>query len=135
MRRQILKALSAAGVLSVLAAIGVLAQGANFEATPTWEGIKACNGQPIQSPSPRFVLKNIPAATTEIEFKMTDLDAPAFNHGGGKIRYAGAPEIAPGAFTFIGPCPPSTHRYEWTVTARDAAGQRLATTRATKKYP
>jgi hypothetical protein len=80
-------------------------------------------------------VKNVPASTAEIEFKLTDLDYPSFDHGGGKIRYAGASEIAAGAFTVVGPCPPSTHRYEWTITASSADGQRLASTRATKRYP
>lgn len=113
---------------------GSLAQTA-FAVTPTWDGIKACSGTPISGPSPAFALTGVPAGTAELEFRMVDLDAPRFNHGGGKVRYAGEPRIAAGAFQFIGPCPPQTHRYEWTVTARDGGGKSLATTRAVKNYP
>ena len=106
-----------------------------FAVTPTWDGIKACSGQPITSPSPAFEVTGVPAGTTELEFRMADLDAPRFNHGGGKVRYTGQARIAPGAFQFIGPCPPQAHRYEWTVTARDATGKSLGTARAIKNYP
>src|SRR5262245_36785537 len=120
--------------LAVAWPIACLAQGA-FSVVPSWDGIKACTGTPISSPSPSFRISNAPTGTTELEFRMVDLDAPRFNHGGGKVRYAGEPQIAPGAFQFIGPCPPSTHRYEWTVTARNATGQQLGVARATKPYP
>ncbi|MFO1082994.1 MAG: YbhB/YbcL family Raf kinase inhibitor-like protein [Reyranellaceae bacterium] len=119
-----------AGLWSVAA----MAQG-GFAVTPTWEGIRACSGQPIASPSPAFSLTGVPAGTTELEFRMVDLDAPRFNHGGGKVRYTGQARIAPGAFQFTGPCPPQTHRYEWTVVAHDASGKSLATARAIKSYP
>ena len=122
-----------AGLMFAWPAVAI-AQGA-FSVTPTWDGIKACSGTPITSPSPAFRIANAPAGTAELEFRMTDLDAPNFRHGGGKVRYAGEPQLAPGAFQFIGPCPPSTHRYEWTVTARNAAGQSLGTARATRNYP
>jgi len=111
-----------------------VAQG-GFAVTPTWDGIKACSGQPISSPSPAFSVSGVPPGTADLEFRMVDLDAPRFNHGGGKVRYTGQARIAPGAFQFIGPCPPQTHRYEWTVTARDAGGRSLGMARATKNYP
>jgi phosphatidylethanolamine-binding protein (PEBP) family uncharacterized protein len=114
--------------------VGAMAQAA-FSVVPSWDGIKACAGTPITSPSPAFRIANAPAGTAELEFRMTDLDVPNFRHGGGKVRYAGEPQITPGAFQFIGPCPPSTHRYEWTVTARNAAGQQLGVVKATRNYP
>jgi len=126
--RQLLVALS-------LACPGAAVAQAPFTITPSWDGIKACAGTPITGPSPAFQIANAPAGTAELEFIMTDLDAPNFRHGGGKVRYAGEPQIAPGAFQFIGPCPPSTHRYEWTVTARNAAGQQLGVAKATRNYP
>src|SRR5262245_61986399 len=107
-----------AGVSSVVA----VAQG-GFAVVPTWDGITACSGRPISSPSPAFSVTGVPAGTVELEFRMVDLDAPRFEHGGGKVRYTNQPRIAPGAFQFIGPCPPQTHRYEWTVTARDSGGK------------
>jgi len=119
---------------AVLASLAALAQ-AGFAVTPTWEGVKACSGQPTSSPSPAFSLAGVPAGTAELEFRMVDLDAPRFNHGGGKVRYGGQARIPPGAFQFIGPCPPQTHRYEWTVTARDGSGKSLGVARAIKNYP
>jgi phosphatidylethanolamine-binding protein (PEBP) family uncharacterized protein len=60
-----------------------------------------------------------------------------FSHGGGTIAYDGQPRVPRGAFTYRGPCPPGgQHRYQWTVEARgDAAGQTLAITTITKKFP
>jgi hypothetical protein len=79
-----------------------VAQG-GFVVTPSWDGIKACSGQPISSPSPAFSMSGVPAGTAELEFRMVDLDAPRFNHGGGKVRYTGQARIAPGAFQFHQP--------------------------------
>jgi len=120
--------------LAAAAGFGAQAQGA-FAVMPTWDGITACNGRPINSPSPRFTIANAPAGTTQLEFKMTDLDAPMFSHGGGKAAYNGDGGVAAGAFTFIGPCPPSSHRYEWSVVARDSVGKNLGTAKAGIKYP
>lgn len=106
-----------------------------FAIMPSWEGIVACNGRPVSSPSPRFKVANPPAGTVQLDFKMTDLDAPTFNHGGGKAAYGGGGEVAAGAFTFTGPCPPATHRYEWSAVARDAQGKSLGSARAVMKYP
>ena len=106
-----------------------------FDVVPTWEGITACSGRPITSPSPAFTVTGVPAGTAMLDFRMVDLDAPDFQHGGGKVRYAGQSRIAPGAFQFIGPCPPRTHRYQWTVMAEDAAGRPIGTARAIKSYP
>jgi phosphatidylethanolamine-binding protein (PEBP) family uncharacterized protein len=122
-----------AAVVGASSSIAV-AQG-GFTVVPTWEGIATCSGQPVSSPSPGFSVAGVPAGAVELEFRMVDLDAPRFNHGGGKVRYMGEPRIAPGAFTFIGPCPPESHRYEWTVTARDAGGKSLGAARAIRKYP
>ena len=113
----------------VLWPLAVLAQG-GFAVTPTWEGVKACSGRPITSPSPAFSLAGVPANTAELEFRMVDLDAPSFNHGGGKVRYAGRARIPPGAFQFIGPCPPQTHRYDrsrwqWQVAWHGTGDQEL----------
>lgn len=111
------------------------AQGSVFAVTPTWDGIATCNGRPIQSPSPRFAVVNVPQGTASLDFNMKDLDAPRFVHGGGSVAYRGAANVSPGAFNFIGPCPPGSHTYEWTVTARDSAGKSLGTATARLKYP
>lgn len=128
------KGLLGAAALAAAAGFGAQAQGA-FAVMPTWDGITACNGRPISSPSPRFTVANAPVGTTQLEFKMTDLDAPQFTHGGGKVAYNGDGGVVAGAFKFIGPCPPSSHRYEWSVVARDAAGKSLGTAKAVIKYP
>jgi phosphatidylethanolamine-binding protein (PEBP) family uncharacterized protein len=128
------RALAAAAVLAVVLLGRAEAQNA-FSIVPSWEGIATCNGRPISSPSPKFRITNPPAGTAQLEFKMTDLDAPNFSHGGGKVAYGSGSEVAAGAFTFIGPCPPATHRYEWSVVARDAQGKSLGTTKAVIKYP
>ena len=133
MNRHVCRALLGIACIGAWPIAGVAQSG--FAVTPTWDGIKACSGQPISSPSPAFSVAGVPAGTAELEFRMADLDAPRFNHGGGKVSYSGQPRIAAGAFQFIGPCPPQTHRYEWTVTARDAAGKSLGVARATKNYP
>jgi len=124
---------AAAGLIGLMVG-GVHAQG-GFAVAPTWEGIAACSGRPINSPSPRFGISNAPSGTVQLEFRMTDLDAPRFAHGGGKVAYGGGSAVAAGAFTFIGPCPPETHRYEWSVVARDAQSKVLGTTKAVIKYP
>ena len=108
-----------------------------FQLMASWDGIRKCAGAPVSSPSPAFTLANVPKGTAALEFHVVDLDAPHFNHGGGKVAYGGGDKVAAGAFQFIGPCPPagSTHRYEWTVTAFNARGVRLAFARATERYP
>src|SRR4051812_7825121 len=77
--------------------IGAFAQG-GFAVVATWDGIAACSGQPVSSPSPSFSVTAVPAGATELEFRMDDLDAPRFTHGGGKVKYAGQSRIASGAF-------------------------------------
>ncbi|OAN78367.1 hypothetical protein A8B82_10865 [Sulfitobacter sp. EhC04] len=68
---------------------------------------------------------------------MTDRDVPNYNHGGGVVAYNGQKVIAPGAFKYKSPCPPSgRHTYEWTATAQTKKnGGALATARAARKYP
>ncbi len=131
-------AMNRSAVLAVLAAAWLSLPAASFaqealELVATWDGIKACSGTPISSPSPAFTLDNVPKGTATLEFHMTDLDAPHFNHGGGRVAYSGG-KVAAGAFQFVGPCPPagSTHRYEWTVTAFNGRGLRLGFARAVK---
>jgi hypothetical protein len=126
---------STAAVVLVAALLGEAEAQNAFAITPSWEGIAACNGRPVSSPSPKFRVANAPAGAVQLEFKMSDLDAPLFSHGGGKVAYGGGSEIAAGAFTFTGPCPPATHRYEWSVVARDAQGKSLGTAKAVIKYP
>ena len=89
--------------------------------------------------SPNFQLNEVPAGTVNLEFAMTDLDKPGFDHGGGTVGYRGQPEVPCGAFStgFIGPAPPpgEVHTYQFTVKALGANGAVLATTSARRKFP
>jgi phosphatidylethanolamine-binding protein (PEBP) family uncharacterized protein len=70
--------------------------------------------------SPEIKLINVPEGTTQFRVKMVDRDATRYPHGGGKVDYTGEPTIPAGAALskWKGPCPPSTHTYEFTVDAR-----------------
>ncbi len=105
-----------------------------------WGDIPLCtSGQPNVVPNPKFVLSNVPQGTKFIQFKMTDLDVPSYNHGGGTVEYTGKNVIEPGAFEYQSPCPPSgSHRYQWTATAKKKTGLfsgSLGKAQATKSYP
>ncbi len=105
-----------------------------------WGNIPLCtSGQPNVVPNPKFVLSNIPQGTKFIQFQMTDLDVPSYDHGGGTVEYTGKNVIEPGAFEYQSPCPPSgSHRYQWTATAKKKTGLfsgSLGKARATKSYP
>ena len=70
--------------------------------------------------NPEFTVSGVPAGTVKFSMYMLDLDAPGFNHGGGKAGYTGGDKILPGAFKYQSPCPPGgAHRSEWRITALD----------------
>ena len=123
-----------------LAALALsVSQAAAFEISFTWDGLKLCtSGNPNRVGSPAFVLKNVPDGTTEIRFKLVDLDVPSYNHGGGKVRLNGSTrngQLPAGLFKYKSPCPPNgKHTYEWQAEAR-AGGKVLATTASRRKYP
>ncbi|MGV6812341.1 MAG: hypothetical protein ACWA47_08855 [Brevirhabdus sp.] len=103
-----------------------------------WSGLKSCtSGNPNKVTNPRFVLKDVPAGTKYIRFKLKDLDVPGYNHGGGVVAYDGQKTIARGAFKYKSPCPPGgKHTYQWTATAQTKRnGGKLATAKAKRKYP
>jgi len=109
-----------------------------FEIGFDWKGLKLCtNGSPNRVSNPRFTLKDVPAGTKYIRFKLVDRDVPGYNHGGGVVAYAGQPVIAPGAFKYKSPCPPSgRHTYVWTATAQSRkSGGRIGVAKAALKYP
>jgi phosphatidylethanolamine-binding protein (PEBP) family uncharacterized protein len=113
---------------------------AEFAVSFEWGNIPLCtSGQPNIVPNPKFVLSNVSEGTKFIQFAMTDLDAPNFNHGGGTIEYKGNNTIEPCAFTYLSPCPPTgSHRYQWTATAKEKTGLfsgSLGKVEATKSYP
>jgi hypothetical protein len=89
--------------------------------------------------SPNFALADVPAGTVNLQFAMTDLNKPAFHHGGGTVGYRGQSEVPCGAFSegFIGPSPPpgEVHTYEFTIKALGSNGAVLATTTARRKFP
>ena len=96
-----------------------------------------CQGAP--SGSPNFQLRDVPRGTVNLRFAMTDLDKPAFRHGGGTVGYRGQPEVPCDAFAsgFIGPTPPpgEVHTYEFSIQALAPDGSVLGATTARKRFP
>ena len=92
-------------------------------------------GKCFDRKSPPFKVGGVPAGTATLSFQMTDLDAPDYHHGGGKVAYKGQGDIAYGAFSYKGPCPPVRHRYRFTVKALDAKGKEVGKATATKAFP
>tara|TARA_R110000868_G_scaffold408144_1_gene690524 strand:- start:6826 stop:7227 length:402 start_codon:yes stop_codon:yes gene_type:complete len=117
-----------AGCQTTKDAPNLVALGVDF----TWHGTQACSSVP-----PAFEIANIPEGTATLEFRMTDLDVPSFNHGGGSVKYTGSGSIPAGSFSYTGPCPPGgTHDYEFVVSAVNAAGDTvLGRGSATKSFP
>ncbi len=98
----------------------------------SWVGYRAC-----ASTSPAFEIADVPARTAQLRFRMVDQNVPSYPHGGGTVAYKGTGQIAAGALSFTGPCPPSgeQHDYQWTVQALDAGGKVLGTAQAAAKFP
>jgi phosphatidylethanolamine-binding protein (PEBP) family uncharacterized protein len=109
----------------------------DFSITFEWGDIPRCNsGNPNRVPNPIFTLANVPDGTVEISFRLTDWDAPSYNHGGGTVTYAGEEVIQPGAFKYNSPCPPGgVHRYEWIAKAKDENSDTIGKAKAMRKYP
>ena len=130
------------GVLFIFVSILLVtpAVAADFAVSFEWGDIPLCtSGRPNVVPNPRFALSDVPEGTKFIQFKMTDLDVPSYDHGGGTVKYMGQNVIEPGAFKYNSPCPPSgSHRYQWIATAKKKKGLfggSIAKTKTTKKYP
>ncbi len=102
-----------------------------FSIAVDWTGTAAC----FDPQSPVIRLADVPKGTATISFRMTDLDAPNYPHGGGSVPYSGQPSLAKGAFAYKGPCPPAPHRYHWTAQALDPAGRALGRAETTLKFP
>lgn len=113
------------------------ASSADFGLAFEWGNIKKCtSGYPNTVPNPAFSLQNVPKGTASIQFRMVDRNVPSYQHGGGTVKYTKGSKIAPGAFKYKSPCPPSgRHTYEWTATAKDSAGKTLGEAKARKAYP
>jgi phosphatidylethanolamine-binding protein (PEBP) family uncharacterized protein len=103
------------------------AMGLAFEWGPT--------GQCFDKKSPPVTLSDVPAHTAQLRFKLVDLDAPDYPHGGDTIQYAGKESLPYGAFHYTGPCPPSPHTYRLSVEALDDGGKVLAKAEATQRFP
>jgi len=79
--------------------------------------------------SPELKIQGIPIETTKLKWNLTDLQAPAYNHGGGTLVYLGTNTIPKGTLIgYNGPCPPmnSPHVYKFSIKALDAEGKVIA---------
>lgn len=125
--------------LCLAAALAITAAPAlAFDIAFDWAGLKSCtSGNPNTVANPRFVVKDVPAGTKYIRFKLTDRDAPGYNHGGGLVVWSGQKTVEPGAFKYKSPCPPGgRHTYEWTATAQSGKSSgKLGVAKARRKYP
>ncbi|MCE6957915.1 hypothetical protein LAZ40_02430 [Cereibacter sphaeroides] len=102
--------------------------------------MKSCtNGQPRKVDSPAFTVTGRPEGTETIEVRLKDLEAPRYNHGRGSVAVTANGTVAPGAFRYASPCPPSgRHTYEWTATAKTGkadGNRKLGIAKARKTYP
>lgn len=115
----------------LLAATLLPAPALAFSFAIDWTGTGPC----FDPDSPVIRLSGVPMGTATIEFHMGDLDAPDFDHGGGKVAYYGETVVQKGAFTYKGPCPSEPHRYRWTARALDLSGHELGKAETTVKFP
>lgn len=109
-----------------------------FELSFSWKGLKSCtSGNPNTVANPEFALKDVPAGSKFIRFKLTDRDVPDYNHGGGTVAWNGEGAVPAGAFKYKSPCPPNgPHSYEWTATAMTKKnGGKLGEAKAKREYP
>jgi phosphatidylethanolamine-binding protein (PEBP) family uncharacterized protein len=118
--------LVATGMLFAPAAASAKTIGLSF----SWSKTDACSTR-----SPAFSLSRVPGGAARLRFRMTDLDVPSYNHGGGAIAFTGR-RVRAGAFSYRGPCPPrgQRHMYRWTVRAYDKAGKLLGTGQAQRPF-
>ena len=104
---------------------------ADMKVSFDWGPTKKC----FDSKSPPISLSGVPAGTQKLDIQMTDRNAMDFRHGGGKVAYDGNNSLPYGAFNYKGPCPPSKHKYRFTVKALDATGKTIGTAQAERFFP
>jgi phosphatidylethanolamine-binding protein (PEBP) family uncharacterized protein len=122
-------------VLALMLTVSPYANAGDFGISFEWLKSSQCTGgYPDMEKNPIFSLSNVPNGTKIIQFVMDDDDA-SYDHGGGKVEYTGQNTIESGAFTYEGPCPPSTHHYVWTATAKDAGGKTIGKAKAARYFP
>ena len=133
--KSLLLSIALVGILSFVPT-GV-SYASDFSASFEWGKIKRCTtGYPGKVPNPIFTLHGVPAETVRLKFRMQDLNAPSYQHGGGTIVWDGDNLIEAGGFTYLSPCPPGgSHTYRWTIQAIDSNGDVIAKTSTKKQYP
>ena len=89
-----------------------------------WKVSHKCSAE-----SPALTISGVPADTAQLKVRMTDIDKPAYDHGGGEVAHDGAATatLAEGALkNYKGPCPPNFynfgHDYQFSVEAIAADG-------------
>jgi phosphatidylethanolamine-binding protein (PEBP) family uncharacterized protein len=107
---------------------------AKLKVTFSWQGIKACTHD-----SPRIRVSGIPQGTRTLEVKLTNIDVPAWNQGGGRVANDGSGIIPAGALKigYNGPCPPpgEQYQYEFSVMALDEHGAIIGFGKARQVFP
>jgi phosphatidylethanolamine-binding protein (PEBP) family uncharacterized protein len=103
-----------------------------FGAAIDWSRVPRCSAV-----SPEISLKGIPVDATQFRVTLFDRDAPGYRHGGGEAANDGSGVIKQGAIkgNYDGPCPPYTHTYVFTITARNKNGDKLAETEVVGDFP
>lgn len=103
----------------------------------SWGPLALCtSGTPNVVNNPTFTLKNVPAGTTKLFFKMIDENVPKYKHGGGQVIFSGEAVIQPGHFSYKSPCPPDgVHTYTWHAYAINAQNQVIGHAKSSKLYP
>ena len=118
------------GMLAAALMTGCMSGASAMSLSFEWGPTKKC----FDSKSPPIKLGAVPKGTAKIRFKMVDLNAISYPHGGGTVKYAGKNNLPYGAFRYKGPCPPTTHTYQITATALDAKGKKLAVAKARRSF-
>ena len=107
---------------------------AQMKVTFSWQGIQACTHD-----SPRIRVSGIPEGTRTFEVKLTNIDVPAWNQGGGSVANDGSGVIPAGALKigYNGPCPPpgERYKYEFSVMALDDHGVIIGFGKARQVFP